>query len=388
MNKFEEYYKDKSEFKNIELTLSRIDNALKEIDFKEERLGKIIHIAGTNGKGSTSYFLAQIAIKNGKNVCLFTSPHILEINERISFNDKNISNNDMDRIFSVNKDIIEKHNLSYFEAVFLISIVYFMEKNPDITILETGLGGRYDATNTNLIKNKLCVLTSMGQDHTNFLGKNIYDILNEKVDILRENSTLVVALNKNFVYESLKKMNIKNNIICIKEDDIVSDKYYPSPYNENYSTAKKVYEILENTSISDCYSLKLPPCRMEVKGRVILDGTHNMPGIIKIYKAWQNKNIDAVIFTVTNDRNPDKLLLFLKKISENVILTTLPDNIRSIDEKDIHKDCMFIENPVEAYEYALKKYSGKILVTGSFYLCGFIKKYIETQNTNIRGSNE
>lgn len=388
MNKFEEYYKDKSEFKNIELTLSRIDNALKEIEFKEDRLGKIIHIAGTNGKGSTSYFLAQIAIKNGKNVCLFTSPHILEINERISFNDKNISNNDMDRIFSLNKDIIEKHNLSYFEAVFLISIVYFMEKNPDITILETGLGGRYDATNTNLIKNKLCVLTSMGQDHTNFLGKNIYDILNEKVDILRENSTLVVALNKNFVYESLKKMNIKNNIIYISEDDIVSDKYYPSPYNENYSTAKRVYEILENTSVSDCYSLKLPPCRMEVIGRVILDGTHNMPGIIKIYKTWQNKNIDAVIFTVTNDRNPDKLLLFLKKISENVILTTLPDNIRSIEEKDIQKDYKFIANPVEAYEYAMKKYYGKILVTGSFYLCGFIKKYIETQNSNIRGSNE
>lgn len=387
MNKFEEYYKDKSEFKNIELTLSRIDNALNEIDFKEERLGKIVHIAGTNGKGSTSYFLAQIGIECGKNVCLFTSPHILEINERISFNDKNISNDDMDRIFSENVNIIEKYNLSYFEAVFFISIIYFMEKNPDITILETGLGGRYDATNTNVIKNKLCVLTSMGQDHTNFLGKNIYNILEEKTAILRENSTLVVALNKNFVYESIIKMNLKNKIVYISENDIISDEFYPQPYNENYSTAKKVYEILEDIHVSDYYNLKLPPCRMEVKGRIILDGTHNMPGIIKIYKTWQNKNIDAVIFTVTNDRNPDKLLLFLKKISKNIILTTLPDNIRSLDEKDIHSECMFIQDPVEAYEYAVKNYSGKILITGSFYLCGFIKKYIETKELDTRGSN-
>lgn len=387
MNKFEEYYKDKAEFKNIELILSRIDNALKDIDFKEERLGKIVHIAGTNGKGSTSYFLAQICIKNGKNVCLFTSPHILEINERINYNDKNISNDDMDRIFSQYSYIIEKYNLSYFEAVFFISIIYFMEKNPDITILETGLGGRYDATNTNIIKNKLCVLTSMGQDHTNFLGKNIYNILEEKTAILRESSTFVVALNKNFVYDTINKLNLKNKIIFVKEDDIISNEYYPQPYNENYSTAKKVYETLENVSLNDYYNLKLPPCRMEIKGRIILDGTHNMPGIIKIYKTWQNKKIDAVIFTVTNDRNPDKLLLFLNKISKNVILTTLPDNIRSIDEKDIHNNCIFIENPVEALEYALKEYSGNILVTGSFYLCGYIKKYIETQGLDIRGSN-
>ena len=86
MNKFESYYADKFEFKNLDLSLSRIDNALIQAGFNEKSLGKIIHIAGTNGKGSTSYFLYQMLQLAGFKTALFTSPHILKINERISYN--------------------------------------------------------------------------------------------------------------------------------------------------------------------------------------------------------------------------------------------------------------------------------------------------------------
>ena len=111
LNKFESYYADKFEFKNLDLSLSRIDNALKEAGFNEKSLGRIIHIAGTNGKGSTSYFLYQMLQLSGYKTALFTSPHILKINERISYNLSDISDDNMDNKLSCSCD-------SYAKTVF------------------------------------------------------------------------------------------------------------------------------------------------------------------------------------------------------------------------------------------------------------------------------
>ena len=112
MNKFESYYADKFEFKNLDLSLNRIDNALTEAGFNEKSLGSIIHIAGTNGKGSTSFFLYQMLNLSGYKTALFTSPHILKINERISYSLSDISDDDMDNIFTPYQDNLIKNNLS------------------------------------------------------------------------------------------------------------------------------------------------------------------------------------------------------------------------------------------------------------------------------------
>ncbi|MCI6476207.1 MAG: Mur ligase family protein [Mucispirillum sp.] len=374
MNKFESYYADKFEFKNLDLSLSRIDNALTQAGFNEKSLGKIIHIAGTNGKGSTSYFLYQMLQLAGFKTALFTSPHILKINERISYNLSDITDDEMDNIFTANKDIIINNNLSYFEAVFFTAALFFAEKSPDFTILETGLGGKYDATNTNTINNKLCVITSMGQDHTAYLGNNIYGIINEKLGILRDNSTLVLAYNKPFVLNHIKK-TVKNIVKSIDKEMIIEDIDYPYPYNENYTTASYIYKLLLNKEFKYNKNLKLPPCRMEKIGNIILDGSHNMPGILKIINTWKKQNISAVIFTVTNDRNIENTAEILKHVSNNLIVTTLPGNIRSIDECK-NNNVIFIQSPKDALEYALNSYNGTILVTGSFYLCAYIKEYL------------
>lgn len=374
MNKFESYYADKFEFKNLDLSLSRIDNALIQAGFNEKSLGKIIHIAGTNGKGSTSYFLYQMLQFAGFKTALFTSPHILKINERISYNLSDITDEEMDNIFTANKDIIINNNLSYFEAVFFTAALFFAEKSPDFTILETGLGGRYDATNTNTINNKLCVITSMGQDHTAYLGNNIYGIINEKLGILRDNSTLVLAYNKPFVLNHIKK-TVKNIVKAIDKEMIIEDIDYPYPYNENYTTASYIYKLLLNKEFKYNKTLKLPPCRMEKIENIILDGSHNMPGILKIINTWKKQNISAVIFTVTNDRNIENTAEILKHVSNNLIVTTLPGNIRSIDECK-KNNVIFIQSPKDALEYALNSYKGTILVTGSFYLCAYIKEYL------------
>lgn len=374
MNKFENYYSEKHEFKNLELTLSRIDSAVNESGFALSSLGKTIHIAGTNGKGSTSYFLYQMLQISGFKTALFTSPHILKINERIVFNNNEISDDDMDMIFEKHKNIITKYNLSYFEAVFFIALIYFSQNNPDYTILETGLGGRYDATNTSLITDKLCVITSMGYDHAAYLGSNIYSIINEKLGIVRKNSNVILAYNKPYVYNYIKS-KISNNIDFIDEP-ASENSAYPCPYNENYTTAKKIYKTLLNKEFDSNILLQLPPCRMEQAGRIVFDGSHNMQGILKIKNTWKKYNFDAILTTVTNDRDIKNTVEVLKTVCKNIIVTTLPENIRSIDT--FYSDGVkFIASPEEAFDFILKEYNGNILVTGSFYLCAVIKKYIK-----------
>lgn len=375
MNKFENYYAEKHEFKNLELTLTRIDNALNEAGFTQSTLGKIIHIAGTNGKGSTSNFLYQMLQSSGFKTALFTSPHILKINERIVFNNDEISDNDMDIIFENSKEIIIKYNLSYFEAIFFIAVMYFAKNKPDFTILETGLGGRFDATNTSLINNKLCVITSMGYDHAAYLGNDMYSIINEKIGIVREDSNVILAYNKPYVYNYIKS-KLKNHIDFINEIGNQENSPYPYPYNENFVTASKIYKTLLNKDFDNNIILKLPPCRMEQIGRIILDGSHNMQGILKIRNTWKKYNFDAILTTVTNDRNINNTVEILKTVCKNIIVTTLPENIRSIDSFS-NDNAVFIQSPEEAFEFITKKYKGNILVTGSFYLCALIKEYMK-----------
>lgn len=375
MNKFENYYAEKHEFKNLELTLTRIDNALNEAGFTQSTLGKIIHIAGTNGKGSTSNFLYQMLQSSGFKTALFTSPHILKINERIVFNNNEISDNDMDIIFENSKEIIIKYNLSYFEAIFFIAVMYFAKNKPDFTILETGLGGRFDATNTSLINNKLCVITSMGYDHAAYLGNDMYSIINEKLGIVREDLNVILAYNKPYVYNYIKS-KLKNNIDFINEIGNQENSPYPYPYNENFVTASKIYKTLLNKDFDNNIILKLPPCRMEQIGRIILDGSHNMQGILKIRNTWKKYNFDAILTTVTNDRNINNTVEILKTVCRNIIVTTLPENIRSIDSFS-NDNAVFIQSPEEAFEFITKKYKGNILVTGSFYLCALIKEYMK-----------
>jgi len=128
---FEEIFRN-NEFKHLDLSLSRITEALKDINFNERDLGKVIHIAGTNGKGTTAKFLADMLLNEHCNVALYTSPHIDTINERIVYNGKYISNYEMDELLFALKPVIINNNLSYFEALTLLAFKYFSSKKPTI----------------------------------------------------------------------------------------------------------------------------------------------------------------------------------------------------------------------------------------------------------------
>ncbi|MBZ4672122.1 MAG: FolC bifunctional protein [Deferribacteraceae bacterium] len=371
-NKFESYFAKKGEFKSIELTLDRISSALDFIDFDEKRLGKIIHIAGTNGKGSTAYFLHQSFIKANFNCVLYTSPHLESITERIVINNSPVEINTFNDAFDATKQAIEKFKLSYFEAITLIAFYIFQDLSPDISIIETGLGGTYDATN--VLVDKIPVITTISQDHINFLGKSIYQIIDEKLNIIKSNQKVYIGKNENFIVNYIKNKLIGKSIFFSQCNKYL--KSFPPPFNHNYELARLILKNEFQIDIPPADLLKLPPCRLEKIKNFLFDGAHNPSGIINLINNIDN--IDTAIISGTLDRDIIKTIEIIRKKIKKVIITEIPNNERSIKVKEINIPGIYkISDPTLAVYKALEL-NGKsdILICGSLYLCGHLKKVI------------
>lgn len=371
-NHFESYFKN-YEYAQIDLTLTRIKYALEKIHFNPLKLGRVIHIAGTNGKGTTAHFLANMLINSRYNTALFISPHIEDITERIVYNGKPIHTLEFDEYFLRFKDLIIDLKLTYFEAITLVAFAYFSSKEVDFSVIETGLGGRFDATN--VIDKKLPVLTNLSYDHSNILGRNIFNIIDEKLGIVKEdNDVIFVGQNRKFINDYIR-LNLHNKtIIFVEETD--NNKYnYPVPYNRNYALALKIYSFITDNVYNASY-LSMPACRFERIGDIILDGSHTVEGLRGILKNFKKK--PDVLLTMTKDRDIKKAIVAIKNSVNHIFVTDLPDFYRSIDTHSIDiKGVDLIENPYNAFA-AFKDFGSDMpkLVTGSFYLCALIRRML------------
>ncbi|RUM42652.1 MAG: bifunctional folylpolyglutamate synthase/dihydrofolate synthase, partial [Desulfurobacterium sp.] len=194
MTLFEKFYKSK-EF-NWKPGLERIKKAVEETDFKT--FPSII-VAGTNGKGSTSHMIAEILRQNGLKVGLFTSPHLLRFNERIKVDMKEVDTEILDSSFKEIIPLVEKYQLTYFEASFLLSLKVFHDAKVEVAVFEVGLGGRLDATNA--VSHELAVITRVGLDHTDYLGNTLTEIAREKVAVIKKGIPAVISDNPPVVKE-------------------------------------------------------------------------------------------------------------------------------------------------------------------------------------------
>lgn len=375
---FEKFFLRKGEFSQMELTLRRIQNALRESGFDEKKLGKIIHVAGTNGKGSTCYFLDQILRQNNFKTVTYTSPHIMKINERIKLNGKNVSNKVFDTHFNKLKKNIENNNLTYFEALTLTAFSIFQEFLPDVSIIETGLGGKYDATNA--LEVKIPVITTISQDHINFLGASIYNIIHEKIGIVKNNSRVYLGKNCNFITNHIKE-NLKGKEIILVENESESNKF-KKPFSFNLNLATQVAQKEFGIPNIDYLKLKLPYCRGEKVHRFLLDGAHNPSGLMNLLKyISENKlNINTAIISSTNDRDILKFIKILSDKINRIIVTEIPDNLRSINTENMNfdKNTVVIKNCHDAIKRSLQMdKDGIILVCGSLYLCSIVRKIIK-----------
>src|SRR5215831_5399172 len=201
-----------------------------------EKKLKCIHVAGTNGKGSTSHMLASILQEAGYKVGLYTSPHLKDYRERIKINGEQISKNYVCEFIAENKSFFEANNLSFFEMSVGLAFEYFKKEKTDINIIETGMGGRLDATN--IISPMISVITNIGMDHTQFLGDTLKVIAFEKAGIIKPITPVIIG---EYTSET-KSVFLEKATACKSEIYFASDlinETYPSDLIGDYQIHNK-----------------------------------------------------------------------------------------------------------------------------------------------------
>ncbi len=393
--------------------LSRIAALCRKLGEPQKNL-RFIHIAGTNGKGSVSANLASILECAGFKVGKYISPNLLKVNERISVNGQDISDGELydilEKIEVLCKDVEQEEGLSptQFEIWTAAAFLYFSEKKCDYVVLEVGLGGELDATNV-IEENELAVITRLGLDHTQYLGKTIEEVAAAKAGIIKKkcNTGAVVTVNQDA--EALAVIKKKANECGLKT--IISE-YTPLRTDGAFEifSAAEISEIkcgisgfhqIENASLAaeaarllgiDKEHIKRGiaaaknPARFELVREnppVIYDGGHNENGIEALCVSLQRYFGNAektVIFACMEDKDIEASLRMLSENS-SFLFTEVKDNPRAMKAEDLRKKAAQLgfygeafENIGDAYELALSK-DKLTVICGSLYLYKDFKDY-------------
>jgi len=236
-------FKYKLDLSSIKLVCKRLNNP--QNNFKS------IHVAGTNGKGSTSHMLASILQESGYKVGLYTSPHLKDFRERIRINGKEIEKKFIVSFVERQINFFNLNNISFFEMTVALAFEYFSRAKVDIAIIETGLGGRLDATN--IIIPELSIVTNIGKDHSEFLGDNIKDIANEKAGIIKKQIPVVLSEYQKEVFSVFKEkaLNLNSKIYIASEE---SFEEYKTDLNGEYQK-KNIKGVVKGLSILNNFKI-------------------------------------------------------------------------------------------------------------------------------------
>ena len=405
--------------------LERTHKLLEYLDNPEKNL-KLIHIAGTNGKGSTTSMITEILMGEGYKVGMYTSPFIEEFEERIQINRNNIPKESlailMDEIKVAVDKVIEAgyNHPTEFEIITVLMLLYFKKENIDFGVIEVGLGGTLDSTN--VITPILQVITSISFDHTNLLGNTLEEIAGEKAGIIKKEIPTVIypqqeeALKviKNKCLEMGSDLYIANNENLKFENVVNRDKPYQLlKYNNeidillpllgehqiiNLSVAMKAIEVLNNRNITDISVGSIVKSIKNVtwKGRlevlsnnpyVVIDGAHNIQGIetlsrnIKKYFKYNNLYL---ILGILADKDVDEMVKVITPMAKKVYAVT-PNSIRAELAEDLkneiikyNENCQAYDDYKEAYLSALNNADENdlVLASGSLYMIGDMRRII------------
>lgn len=374
----------------INLGLERVQKILEILGNPQDKL-KFIHLAGTNGKGSTSAILSSILTSSHQKTGLFTSPHIFEYTERIKIN-----NIDIDKeIFA--KKIIEivklaeenEIHLTEFEILTVVAFDYFAQNDVEIVVLETGLGGRLDATN--VIKKNLCaIITHLDLDHTERLGNTIDEIAFEKAGIIKENCPVITSSNNQGI-DVIKKIAEEKNshfFIAKKAPEKLQKKLALLGIwqHENLALAlaavailkKQGYSISEEAIEKGLSSVK-HPCRFEYfkEENLLIDGAHNPNGTkalresLDYYFRNENsyKNFRFIFGCLKNKDYPQMMKNLFKNLTkEDEIYFYHFDNPNSCTYEELSLTCNLESKEYKGINRIEKKDNTLTVICGSFYM--------------------
>lgn len=385
---------------------------------------KFIHVAGTNGKGSCVEIISNILIKNGYSVGKFISPHLIRYNERISINNTEISDEEMMSLIEELKpkinvyNSVSEENLSLFELETIMALLYFYRNNVDFVVLETGLGGLYDATN--IVNPLVSVITSIGYDHVHILGSTLSEIASQKAGIIKENSNTVFFSQNSevdkVIIDTCKRKN--NRLHLLSKNDITNYNFDSNYQYFDFKDFKQVPIILKGTkqiqnaaiciecmnvlnnlgykikkeAIIDGLKSVVHKARIETLSKtplIIYDGAHNESAIKNLqsvintyYKNY--KKIYVVSVLKRKDYNKMLQLLFQDKNAE-FIFTSGNDINRYASSRELFDAALQYKTTQEismktlddAIKYIMKYGTNTInFIVGSFYVYGDVKKEV------------
>lgn len=381
----------------INLGLERINNALEKLGNPQNDM-KVIHIAGTNGKGSVASTLANILKYAGFRVGLYTSPHLVEYTERIKINNEEISKEDFAKYVSNICELAD--NLTEFEILTAAAFKYFSDKKVDYVVLETGLGGRYDATN--VCKNTLAIITSISLDHTDRLGDTYEQIAYEKAGIIKENSTVITAsYNNGFTTikdiakeKNAKLIPINYEVKMIYENGInyavIDNKKYEFPLlglyqKQNLALVLEACKVLNISFVAIEQGLKTAKwaARLEYKKEknILIDGAHNPDSAQELRKSldFYFKNEKKIFIYSTIDTKDYKAIADILFAPDDEIYYLNFNHRNAISYEQYVKDVPHLNiKKVENLDELLRRKELKV-ITGSLYMIGEICKKEEMQ---------
>lgn len=390
----------------------RIRKFLEQIGSPHEKL-KVIHVAGTNGKGSIVNFLKDV-LKNSYTVGTFVSPHLITYRDRIKINDIEISKDNFVKIAEFiikNEKLIEEYGrLNLFEFLTIMAVIYFEEKEIDIAIMEVGMGGRADSTNIFDKEKLISIISSISMDHMEYLGSTIEEIALAKAGIINQNG-LVVTTNRDprILKVLINEAEDKNASLYYSYDleyEVIMSDLTGSVFKlkldkwEEFSIKQLGTYQIEN-AIGAIYALYLLnknkildvniedikrilknsvwPGRMEIVSKnplIILDGAHNEDGIKKLTESLKNFKFNKLhlIMSVLSDKEHAKMLAEISNFTDEVVFVDLnykrSSNIHDlIKEANVYNLKAQVMKVEDALYYYKNKYKDKdiILVTGSLY---------------------
>jgi len=399
--------------KYIDLSLNRLEYLLKKLGNPHKNLPPTIHIAGTNGKGSTLSFIKNILSNNNYSVHTYTSPHLEKFSERIHISNKEVNASRLLKSLQYVKKVNQNKPITFFEITTAVAFLLFAKHKADFLILETGLGGRLDATNI-IPKKLISIITSIGIDHEEFLGNTLKKITTEKLGIIKNTKNIIIAKQNKEVQDLIfKKLRNHKNIYYFNQDykfKIINKKKFLFKFKniekvfrrpslqgvhqiENASTAlatsiilkKNIYNIKLNSLSKSIYNTKWPGRIEKIKFKnkyIIFDGSHNLSGAEKLNEYLKENNIKPnVIFGMLNNKKASEFLLILKKNIDTLYPIKIPDEKNVYTQKEIYNISKklnidaTIKNNLKNINQLLMTLPNKyILITGSLYLIGKIRK--------------
>jgi len=396
---FERFFEGK-EF-NWKPGLERVKGAVEESGGKDY---PSVIVAGTNGKGSTAVLTAEALVKQGLTVGLFTSPHVYRFNERVRVNLEEVETEELDGAFKAVRPLVERFNLTYFEASLLLALEVFRRRGVDCAVFEVGLGGRLDATNA--LNHQVGVLTKVSTDHREWLGESLEEIAGEKVAVFKEGMVGVALSNPPEVLEVLRgsfggELHLFGRDFWAEEVKVSlegTDFYYMGQlpvklkmvgghYAENASAAVRAAQLLAERFLGRKFLIpgefnSTLPGRFEVLRReppFIFDGAHNPQALRALFSTLKELGIRAsVIFGGFKDKelmeNLKEVEVYLEWSKGSFYAVSLPPP-RGLSGGELLKAAgeLGIEGR-EVKRIKLNEFKEPAVLTGSFYLGGKVER--------------